>query len=91
MPTLSKRDKEIKRAIETLKKHSVSVFTLENKEFLEEWIFDEWQHHNLKPTQNNIIKVREKAIDYILSESWEIMQDAIGYVASKQSEKQKTK
>ena len=86
---LSKRDREIKRAIETLKKHNVSVFTLENNEFFEEWIFELWEHNNLKPTPLTLKRVREKAMEYILAESWEVMQDAIEYVATKQSTKQK--
>ena len=86
---LSKRDREIKRAIETLKKHNVSVFTLENDEFLEEWIFEQWEHNNLKPTPLTLKRVREKAMEYILAESWEVMQDAIDYVAIKQSTKNK--
>jgi hypothetical protein len=85
---LTKRDREIKRAIETLKKHNVSVFTLENDEFLEEWILDQWEFHELKPTPLTIKRVREKAMEYILAESWEVMQDAIEYVALRQSKKQ---
>jgi N-acetylglutamate synthase-like GNAT family acetyltransferase len=91
MTKTTKREKEIKRAYNTLLKHNISVFTLENKEFFEEWIFEQWQHHNLKPTAKNMKRVREKTMEYILSESWEIMQDAIEYVASKQSNTKTTK
>jgi hypothetical protein len=86
---ITKRDREIKRAIETLKKHNVSVFTLENNEFLEEWIWEQWEFHGLKPTPLALKRVREKAMEYILAESWEVMQDAIEYVALRQSTKQK--
>jgi hypothetical protein len=82
---LTKREKECRKAFNTLKKHNVSVFTLENKEFLEEWIFEQWEHNKLKPTPKNLKRVREKTMDYICSESWEIMQDAINYVAMKES------
>lgn len=87
----TKRDKEVKRAYNTLLKHNVSVFTLENKEFLEEWIFEQWQQHNLKPTLKNLKRVRLQAIEFMLAESWEVMQDAIEYVASKQSNTKTTK
>jgi hypothetical protein len=86
---ITKRDREIKRAIETLKKHNVSVFTLENDEFLEDWIFEQWEVKNLKPTPLTLKRVREKAMEYILAESWEVMQDAIEYVSLRQSTKQK--
>lgn len=84
---LTKRDKECRKAFNTLKKHNVSVFTLENKEFLEEWIFEYWDSNNLKPTNKNLKRVREKTMEYIMAESWEIMQDAIDYVAAKESAK----
>lgn len=87
MKTLTKRDKECRKAFNTLKKHNVSVFTLENKEFLEEWIFEYWDSNNLKPTNKNLKRVREKTMEYIMAESWEIMQDAIDYVATKESAK----
>jgi len=86
---LTKRDREIKRAYNTLLKHNVSVFTLENKEFFEEWIFELWEAHGLKPTAKNMKLVREKAMDYIVAESWEIMQEAIADIAIKQTPQQK--
>ena len=87
MQKLTKREREIKRAYNTLKKHNVSVFTLENKEFLEEWILEYWEIKGLKPTPKNIKRVRQKTMDYILAESWDIMQDAICYVATKENNK----
>lgn len=91
MTKQTKRDKECIKAINTLKKHNVSVFTLENRHFLAEWISDQWETKGLKPTPKNIKRVREKTMDYIVAESWEVMQDAIDYVASKQSNTKTTK
>ena len=85
MTKLTKREKEIKKAYNTLLKHNVSVFTLENKEFLEEWIYEQWKYHEIKPTVNNLKRARKIAMDFILAESWEIMEDAISTLASRQS------
>lgn len=81
----TKKEKEIQKALATLKKHKLSVFTYENKEFLEEWIFEYWEANGLKPTKENLDRVREKAIDYLCSESWDIMLNAIDFVAMKQT------
>jgi hypothetical protein len=80
----TKKEKEIQKALATLKRHNLSVFTYENKDFLEEWIFEYWEIKGLKPTKENLDRVREKAIEYICAESWDIMHEAIDWLATKQ-------
>lgn len=81
----TKKEKEIKKALATLKRHNLSVFTYENKEFLEEWIFEYWETKDLKPTKKNLDRVREKAMEYVIAESFDIMHEAIDWLAMKQS------
>ena len=81
----TKREKEIKKALAMLKRHNLSVFTYENKEFLEEWIFEYWETKDLKPTKKNLDRVREKAMEYVIAESFDIMHEAIDWLAMKQS------
>jgi hypothetical protein len=83
----TKKEKEIKKALAMLKRHNLSIFTYENKEFLEEWIFEYWKAKDLKPTKKNLDRVREKAMEYVIAESFasDIMYKAIDWLAMKQS------
>ena len=80
----TKREKEIDEALETLKRHEVSFYVHDDRDFLEEWIFELWKHNKVKPTKQNLKLAREKAIEYLNGESFELMEDAIEWVAEQQ-------
>jgi hypothetical protein len=77
----TKRDKEINKAFNVLKKHGLGFVIIDNKDFTEEWIFDLWSHYRIKPTKKNVERAKLITTDYLESECFEAMQDAIEKLA----------
>jgi hypothetical protein len=76
---------EIAQALVLLHHNNISVVTIADEDFLDHCIVDQWSRNGVKPTDENILRARVKALDYIQNEMYQIMKDAIEYVAMKQS------
>lgn len=85
-PKQTKKDREIAHALSLLKKHNVSVFTLEDEDFTDEWALELWKHNKIAPTKETIKMAKNKAINYIYSEFMETIRDSIEYVGYRAKE-----
>lgn len=74
---LTKKEQELKHAYAVLKKYKIAYVEIDNQEFHEEWIFEQWEHCGIKPTAENVERAKWITHDYLMSQYWETMQDAI--------------
>ena len=80
---LTKKEQELKHAYAVLKKYKIAYLEIDTQEFHEEWIMDEWERNSIKPTAENVEKAKWITLDYLMSQYWETMQDAIENLAVK--------
>ena len=82
---LTKKEKEIQDAYEVLKRNGIGIVSVENKDFTDEWILDNWTACGVEPTKENIELANGRATLNLTTEYWSALESAIEWVAMKKS------
>lgn len=72
---------EVNHALALLHKHNISVIALDNADFADEWLKDQWKRVGIKPTETLLRQAKEKTLEYMQNEQGQMMHDAIENVA----------
>lgn len=83
MKKKSTSEKEISNALNVLEKNNVSFYVIENNDLKDDWFYERLKDYKIKPTDENITKIRKIFIEMIASEASDCINDAIECLASR--------